>query len=94
MKIRILYEAELDLLDGYKFYEMQAPGLGDYFLDSLYAEIDSLQLYSRRTSFISDTIDFWPAVFPLPCSTALTQTGSMFGPSSIADRIQTKQRND
>jgi len=47
MKIRILHEAELDLLDSYTFYEMQAPRLGDYFLDSLYAEIDSLQLYSK-----------------------------------------------
>jgi hypothetical protein len=47
LKIWILHEAELDLLDGYKFYEIQAPGLGDYFLDSLYAEIDSLQLYAK-----------------------------------------------
>jgi hypothetical protein len=46
MNIRILYEAELDLLDGYNFYEMQAKGLGDYFLDSLSADIDSLQLYA------------------------------------------------
>ncbi len=46
MKIQILHDAELDLLDGYRFYEMQVPGLGDYFIDSLYAEIDSLQLYA------------------------------------------------
>ena len=47
MKIRILHEAELDLLDGYNFYEMQTPGLGDYFLDSLYADIESLLLYAK-----------------------------------------------
>ncbi len=47
MKIRILHEAELDLLDGYNFYEMQAPGLGDYFIDSLYADIDSLYLHAK-----------------------------------------------
>ena len=46
MKIRILHEAELDLLDGYNFYETQAFGLGDYFLDSLSADIDSLHLYA------------------------------------------------
>jgi len=46
MKIRILHDAELDLLDGYSFYEMQSPGLGDYFLDSLYADIDSLLLFA------------------------------------------------
>ncbi len=46
MKIEILNEAELDLLDGYSFYEMQSPGLGDYFIDSLFSEIDSLLLFA------------------------------------------------
>ncbi len=46
MKIRILHEAELDLLEGYSFYEMQASGVGDYFLDSLYTDIESLLLYA------------------------------------------------
>ena len=45
MKVRILPEAKTDLLDGYRFYEQQSPGLGDYFLDSLFADIDSLQIY-------------------------------------------------
>lgn len=46
MKIEILHEAELDLLDGYSFYEIQSIGRGDYFMDSLFAEIDSLLLFS------------------------------------------------
>ncbi len=46
MKIRILDEAKNDLVEGFRFYEKQADGLGDYFLDSLYADIDSLQLYA------------------------------------------------
>jgi len=46
MKIRILHEAELDLLEGYSFYEMQAAGVGDYFLDSLYATYLKLKLRS------------------------------------------------
>ena len=46
MKIQILYEAELDLLDGHNFYEMQAPGLGEYFINSIFAEIDSLLLFA------------------------------------------------
>lgn len=44
MKIRILSAAERDLTEGYRFYEKQAPGIGTYFLDSLYADIDSLAL--------------------------------------------------
>ena len=42
MRIEILSEANEDLLKGYYFYERQAPNLGDYFLDSLYSDIDSL----------------------------------------------------
>ncbi len=42
MKIRILSPAERDLEEGYRFYESQSPGLGSYFLDSLYSDIDSL----------------------------------------------------
>lgn len=44
MKLRILDAASLDLIDGYRFYEKQQAGLGDYFLNSLYSDIDSLQL--------------------------------------------------
>ncbi len=46
MRIEILDEAERDLLDGALFYEAQDPGLGQYFLDSLFSDIDSLQLYA------------------------------------------------
>ena len=45
MRVQILDEAKQDLLDGYRFYSRQAEGLGDYFLDSLYADIDSLEIY-------------------------------------------------
>jgi plasmid stabilization system protein ParE len=38
--------AEEDLLEGYHFYERQAHGLGSYFLDSLYADLESLRLYA------------------------------------------------
>jgi hypothetical protein len=34
------------LIDGWHFYERQERGLGDYFLDSLYSDVDSLQLYA------------------------------------------------
>lgn len=45
MKIEILDAAEQDLINGYNFYETQAKGLGSYFLDSVYADIESLYLY-------------------------------------------------
>lgn len=45
MKIHLLDLAKDDLIEGYHFYETQEPGLGDYFLDNLYADIDSLRLF-------------------------------------------------
>lgn len=45
MKVRILDGAMRDLLNGHRFYEAQGEGLGGYFLDSLFADIDSLCLY-------------------------------------------------
>ena len=46
MKIRIIPAAMEDLERGHAFYERQAEGLGDYFLDSLFSDIDSLILYA------------------------------------------------
>ena len=46
MKIRIVDQAEDDLVDGYNFYEDQAPGLGAYFLDCIYSVVESLVLYA------------------------------------------------
>jgi plasmid stabilization system protein ParE len=46
MKLRILDSALEDLDRGRQFYERQGEGLGAYFLDSLFAEIESLILYA------------------------------------------------
>lgn len=46
MKIHILTAARQDLAYGRDFYEQQAEGVGDYFLNSLFSDIDSLTLYA------------------------------------------------
>jgi hypothetical protein len=46
MRIELLNSAEKDLLDGFKFYERQSKGLGNYFLESLFSDIDSLHIYA------------------------------------------------
>ena len=46
MKVTILRPAEEDLEEGYRFYDAQSPGLGSYFLDSLYSDIDSLAYFA------------------------------------------------
>ncbi|MGH8017604.1 MAG: type II toxin-antitoxin system RelE/ParE family toxin [Opitutaceae bacterium] len=45
MKVRVLRSAIEDLADGQQFYDRQAEGVGDYFFDTLFSEIDSLALY-------------------------------------------------
>ena len=46
MRIKLSSTAEQQLQAGYWFYESQSKGLGDYFLDSLMADIDSLHIYA------------------------------------------------
>lgn len=43
MTIKILDLARDDLIDGYRFYEKQRAGLGNYFLENLSADIESLK---------------------------------------------------
>ena len=46
MRIKILSSAVVDLYTGRLFYEKQGEGLGEYFFDSLFSDIDSLALYA------------------------------------------------
>jgi plasmid stabilization system protein ParE len=46
MKVRILSSAFADLALGREFYEKQAEGIGDYFFDSVFSDIDSLSLFA------------------------------------------------
>src|ERR1035441_4140108 len=45
MKVRILTSAFNDLAASRAFYEAQGEGLGGYFFDSVFSDIDSLALY-------------------------------------------------
>lgn len=46
MKIVILPAARDDLAEGRDFYERQGEGLGMYFLESLFSDVESLRLYA------------------------------------------------
>jgi hypothetical protein len=46
VKIKILPSALADLDRGRAFYARQSKSVGDYFLDSLFSDIDSLELYA------------------------------------------------
>jgi len=46
MRIKILSSAVEDLYSGRLFYEEQGDGLGEYFFDALFSDIDALVLYA------------------------------------------------
>jgi plasmid stabilization system protein ParE len=46
VEIRLLESAKDDLREGWRFYEEQALGVGDYFLDSIRVDVRSLRLYA------------------------------------------------
>ena len=45
MKVRVLRPALNDLAAGCRFYARQERAVGDYFFDSVFADVDSLVLY-------------------------------------------------
>jgi hypothetical protein len=46
VRIEILDEAQQDLIEGFYFYEDRETGIGAYFLDCLFSDIDSLLVYA------------------------------------------------
>ena len=44
-QIHYLASAKDDLRNGFYFYESQKSGLGTFFLDSIFSDIDSLQIF-------------------------------------------------
>lgn len=64
MRIRILPSAITDLEAGKDFYESQSPGLGDYFQDCLFTDIDSLVLYGGIHRKVFGFHRMWSKRFP------------------------------
>jgi len=46
VEIRVLETAKEDLREGWKFYERNAVGLGEYFFDCIQADVRSLKIYA------------------------------------------------
>lgn len=44
MKIKLHSSAKKDLVEGFYFYEKQQQSIGQYFLDSLYSDLESLSI--------------------------------------------------
>ncbi len=46
MKVVFLENVENDLREGFDFYDLQETGVGDYFVDSIMADAESLSLFA------------------------------------------------
>ena len=46
MTLVILEDAAEDMESGKRFYELREPGIGDYFIESILSDLNSLVLYA------------------------------------------------
>jgi|GEM_PF-3476565 len=88
MRIQILCSAMEDLPVGRKLYDRQETGIGDYFFDYLFSEIDSLTIYGGIHSIHFGFIVCWQSVSLTPFITELLITEPSFFAFLIADAIQ------
>ena len=64
MKIKILVSAVEDLHEARIFYEAQGEGVGDYFFDSLFSDIDSLVIHAGTHSKVDSFYRLLSRRFP------------------------------
>jgi hypothetical protein len=88
MRIRILSAAESDLEEGHRFYEAQADGLGAYFLDTLYSDIDSLAYFAGMHRVVFGYHRLLSKRFPFAIYYVSRKMKPSCSPFSIAAGIQ------
>lgn len=84
-QVRLLAEAVGDLDAGKTFYDRQQPGVGDYFWDSLLADVESLLIYAGVHSKLFGCYRMLAKRFPYAiyyqidggCDIAITQEPGM-----------------
>ncbi len=64
MKIKILNEAVQDIENGMFFYESQKENLGNFFLDTIFSDIESLHIYAGVHTKISSFYRLLSKRFP------------------------------
>jgi hypothetical protein len=71
MRVTILGTAEVDLEEGYRFYESQSDGLGTYFLDTLYLILIHSPFMQACIVWYQATIAYYQSVYHLQFITVL-----------------------
>lgn len=88
MSIKILPSAIEDLYAGRLFYEKQGRELGEYFLDSLFSDIDSLALFAGIHEKHFGHHRLLAKRFPYAIYYKMDKTSLSFGEYSTYDGIQ------
>ena len=88
MKIKILPQAEQDLIDGFHFYEMQQAGLGGYFLNTLFSDIESLEFFAGAHPVVFKQYRCFPNDSHSPCTTKWPTEPFKYMQSSTAAEIR------
>jgi hypothetical protein len=100
VNIHVFDSAQDDLAAGFQFYENQCSGLGEYFLNSLSADIRSLQIYAGIHSRFGDYYRLLAKRFPFAIYYKLISTQDVLiyavldtrkNPDWIKDRLSTIQ---
>ncbi len=94
MNIRIQPSAVTDLADVFKFYENQQAGLGNYFLESLFSDIDSSSCTQGFTLLSMASTDYSPNGFPTQSTILKNNKRSLSELSWTADGIPIGYVND
>ena len=92
MKIEISADAELDIENGYWFYEFQELGVGDYFRSSIYADIDSLIIHGGSHVLVEGYHRKVCTIFPFAIYYEMTGTDALLIVSIIGQREDRKPR--
>ena len=90
MIIDISDDAELDLVDGYWFYEHQEPGVGDYFRSSVSSDIDSLVIHGGSHVLVDGYHRMVCKTFPYNVYYEMTGKKSLQVVAVIAQRLDVK----
>jgi leucyl-tRNA synthetase len=94
MKVRILPEAEADLARAADFYDAQAGGLGDYFIECLSGDIEALSFNTAISQMMVCTNEFTSATpRPLQALRLFLPLLSPFAPHLVEElwsRLATK----
>ncbi len=92
MRIDISSDAELDIENGYWFYESQSLGVGGYFRSSIFSDIDSLVIHGGSHPIVDGFHRKVCRTFPYKIYYEMTSAASLTVVAVIGQREHRKPK--